>query len=153
MKELDITTDRYKNNKNNFTPLKNFDIKNWIFNSNVNNEDFFIDTIKIGMNIRKTIVNEINNTGFFKTIILNNAFSLTVKKDYFDIYIKLLIIVMNMKSKYDEINLEIDNNYNNVHENSLEYAMEHNLYEFVNLLLRKGFRNNYREFNKAVVYK
>lgn len=52
-----------------------------------------------------------------------------------------------------EINLEIDNNYNNVHENSLEYAMEHNLYEFVNLLLRKGFRNNYREFNKAVVYK
>jgi len=60
---------------------KNFDIKNWIFNSNVNNEDFFIDTIKIGMNIRKTIVNEINNTGFFKTIILNNAFSLTVKKE------------------------------------------------------------------------
>ncbi|KAG4086933.1 hypothetical protein H8356DRAFT_1316427 [Neocallimastix lanati (nom. inval.)] len=137
-------------------------------------KDISLDIIKKGHNIYKAINHEEDNTGLFKTIILNDHFSLNDKKklinalclrleiNKFNICRNHLVIVMYMKSENNayrlanfllkEINLQEDNCFKDLYKNSLVYVIEYNLYYFVKFLLRKEFRKNYQNFYEAITY-
>jgi len=136
-------------------------------------KDISLDIIKKGHNIYKAINHEEDNTGLFKTIILNDHFSLNDKKklinalclrleiNKFNICRNHLVIVMYMKSENNayrlanfllkEINLQEDNCFKDLYKNSLVYVIEYNLYYFVKFLLRKEFRKNYQNFYEAII--
>jgi len=118
-----------------------------------------LDIIEKRQNIYTMINYEEDNTGLFKSIILNDHFSLYVKKklkkalclrleiNKFNIWRNPLVILMNMKSENNafklayfllkKIDLKIDNCFKDCYKNSLVFATEYNLYNFVEFLLRK----------------
>ena len=118
-----------------------------------------LDIIEKRQNIYTMINHEEDNTGLFKSIILNDHFSLYVKKklikalclrleiNKFNNWRNPLVILMNMKSENNafklayfllkKIDLKIDNCFKDRYKNSLVFATEYNLYNFVEFLLRK----------------
>ncbi|KAG4101161.1 hypothetical protein H8356DRAFT_1272593 [Neocallimastix lanati (nom. inval.)] len=135
-------------------------------------KDIFHDIIHRGQKILETVNHEEDNTGLFKSIVLNDHFSLYDKIDVINdlcsyieinkikIYRNPLVNLMNMKSEDNactlasfllkKTNLKVDNPFKDIFKNSLEFAIEYNLYNFVELLLRKTFRRNYHNFYKAL---
>ncbi|KAG4082686.1 hypothetical protein H8356DRAFT_1284280 [Neocallimastix lanati (nom. inval.)] len=135
-------------------------------------KDIFHDIIHQGQKILETVNHEEDNTGLFKSIVLNDHFSLYDKIDVINdlcsyieinkikIYRNPLVNLMNMKSEDNactlasfllkKTNLKVDNPFKDIYKNSLEFAIEYNLYNFVELLLRKTFRRNYHNFYKAL---
>ena len=135
-------------------------------------KDIFLDIIQGGQKILETVNHEEDNTGLFKSIVLNDHFSLYDKKKVINdlcsyieinkikIYRNPLVNLMNMKSEDNacklasfllkKTNLKVDNTFKDIFKNSLEFAIEYNLYNFVKLLLKKTFRRNYHNFYKAL---
>ncbi|KAL6613267.1 ankyrin [Neocallimastix sp. 'constans'] len=135
-------------------------------------KDIFLDIIHRGQKIPETVNHEEDNTGLFKSIVLNDHFSLYDKKKVINdlcsyieinkikIYRNPLVNLMNMKSEDNacklasfllkKTNLKVDNTFKDIFKNSLEFAIEYNLYNFVKLLLKKTFRRNYHNFYKAL---
>ncbi|KAL6588648.1 ankyrin [Neocallimastix sp. 'constans'] len=135
-------------------------------------KDISLDIIEKIQNINTVINHEEDNTGLFKSIMLNDHFSLHDKKklinalclrleiNKFNIWRNPLVIVMNMKSENNayklayfllkKINLKIDNCFKDLYKNSLVFAIEYNLYNFVEFLLEKKFKNNYENIYQAM---
>jgi len=131
-----------------------------------------LDIIEKRQNIYTMINHEEDNTGLFKSIILNDHFSLYVKKklikalclrleiNKFNNWRNPLVILMNMKSENNafklayfflkKMDLKIDNCFKDRYKNSLVFATEYNLYNFVDFLLRKKYIDNYENIRNAI---